>query len=116
MMEKTPLISQHWPEPGYGMLDVRIKAAVNSSGVAWAIVWMQCGTEDGSGYLERLFTMKAPDNGSIGAWSVVSTWDPTPGTDIYPQSVEWDSVVLSDGAIYWEHWDGSAHKVYSKTL
>lgn len=95
--------------------DVKVKAGVSSTGVAWAIIYMRHSTRDNSSAsYDQIYTIQAPSDGSIAAWSGVGLWNP--GAHEAPTGADWESVALSDGAIYWNHWDGSAWKIYKKTL
>lgn len=96
--------------------DTRLKSAVDSNGVEWCILYLKHATRDLSASpVEQILTYQAPVNGSVNDWTLVGDWTVSSGNDA-PTDADWESVVLSDGVIYWNHWDGSAWKVYSKTL
>ena len=98
--------------------DSKVKAGVDAAGIPWAIIFMNHSTRDpwdGIASYDQIYVIQAPADGSIGAWSAVTTWNPGP-SDIYPGSADWASVIISDGFMCWTHWDGSAWKVYKKAL
>lgn len=94
----------------------RVKAGVDSSGIPWAMIYMKHSTRDpwdGIPSYNQIYVIQAPTDGSIGAWSAMGTWNPGPSDD-YPMDVDWESVVISEGSMYWNHWNGSDWKVYRK--
>lgn len=97
--------------------NVRIKAAVDSAGVAWAIIYWQIASRDSAfGAYEQIYTIQAPTDGSIGGWSGVG-YVYQPGAHEAPSGDDWESVVLVDGMMLWVHLAGDgAWKVYRKTL
>lgn len=97
--------------------DVRIKAGTDSAGVPWAIIYMKHSTRDpwdGIPAYDQIYIIQAPTDGAIGAWSATGTWNPVPSDD-FPSSTDWESVVLANGYMCWNHFDGTAWKVYKKT-
>lgn len=93
---------------------VKIKGAVDDAGIEWVLIYMEQLKRDRTVFKRQLLTLQAPTDKSIGQWSDIGLWEPGPGEG--PDAADFDSLVLFDGGYCWNHWDGVAQRIYSRTL
>jgi hypothetical protein len=117
--------------PGYGDLiavageriwsisDVKIKGAIDANGIPWVLLYLRHETRDyndGIAGYDQICVIQAPTDNVIRNWTYTMIWDP--GYELHPSGWDWNSVVITQGGLYWNAYDynDSSWKVFKKAI